>query len=401
MTTGSTVEVHHLLQGPEDAPVLMLSNSLGTTLRMWDKQAPKLLTRFRLLRYDHRGHGGSPVPPGPYKIEDLGRDVLVLLEQLGIERVSFCGLSLGGIVGMWLAGEAPERIDRLVLCCTSVRFAPDTFGSRARTVREHGVAEIADAVLERWFTPAFRASQRDVVEWAKHMLLDTPAEGYAGCCEAVRDAELSGRLGDIRAPTLVIAGADDPAAPPEQAELICESIPEARLVVLEQAAHLANVEQSKALTQALLDHLDPGGREAHRPVGDPVHDRGMRVRREVLGDEHVDAAIARTTEFTADFQDLITRYAWGEIWTRPGLDRRTRSCITLTALVALGKLEELEMHVRAALRVGLTVDEIKEVLLQSAIYCGVPAANSAFATAQRVLANLDAGTPGLQQGQQE
>ena len=401
MTTGSTVEVHHLLQGPEDAPVLMLSNSLGTTLRMWDEQAPKLLTRFRLLRYDHRGHGGSPIPPGPYKIEDLGRDVLVLLEQLGIERVSFCGLSLGGIVGMWLAGEAPERIDRLVLCCTSARFAPDTFDSRARTVREHGVAEIADAVLERWFTPAFRASQHDVVEWAKRMLLETPAEGYAGCCEAVRDAELSGRLGDIRAPTLVIAGADDPAAPPEQAELICDSIPEARLVVIEQAAHLANVEQPRALTQALLDHLDPGGQEAHRPVSDPVHDRGMRVRREVLGDEHVDAAIARTTEFTADFQDLITRYAWGEIWTRPGLDRRTRSCITLTALVALGKLEELEMHVRAALRVGLTVDEIKEVLLQSAIYCGVPAANSAFATAQRVLANLDAGTPGLQQGQQE
>ena len=136
-------------------------------------------------------------------------------------------------------------------------------------------------------------------------------------------------------------------------------------------------------------------------MNDPVHDLGMRVRREVLGDDHVDAAVERTTSFTADFQDLITRYAWGEIWTRPGLDRRTRSCITLTALVALGKLEELEMHVRAALRNGLMVDEIKEVLLQSAIYCGVPAANSAFAVAQRVLADLDAGTPGLQQGEQE
>jgi 4-carboxymuconolactone decarboxylase len=136
-------------------------------------------------------------------------------------------------------------------------------------------------------------------------------------------------------------------------------------------------------------------------VSDPVHDRGMRVRREVLGDDHVDAAIARTTEFTADFQALITRYAWGEIWTRPGLDRRTRSCITLTALVALGKLEELEMHVRAALRNGLTVDEIKEVLLQSAIYCGVPAANSAFAVAQSVLADLGHVIPGTQEGEQE
>jgi 3-oxoadipate enol-lactonase/4-carboxymuconolactone decarboxylase len=401
MTTGSAAELHYLLEGPEDAPVVVMANSLGATLRMWDEQASALNDRFRSLRYDHRGHGGSPIPPGPYTIEDLGRDVLALLEQLGIERVSFCGLSLGGMVGMWLASEAPGRIDRLVLCCTAARFAPDVYDSRAQTVREHGVAEIADDVLERWFTPAFRLSQHEVVEWARCMLLGTPAEGYAGCCEAVRDADLSGRLGDIRAPTLVIAGADDPAAPPEQAELICDSIPHARLVVIEQAAHLANVEQPKDLTQALLDHLDPGGRKAHRPVSNPVHDRGMRVRREVLGDKHVDAAIARTTEFTADFQDLITRYAWGEIWTRPGLDRKTRSCITLTALVALGHLEELKMHVRAALRNGLSAEEIKEVLLQSAIYCGVPAANSAFATAQSVLADLDAETPGLQQGQQE
>jgi 3-oxoadipate enol-lactonase/4-carboxymuconolactone decarboxylase len=401
MTTGSAAELHYLLEGPEDAPVVVMANSLGATLRMWDEQASALNDRFRSLRYDHRGHGGSPIPPGPYTIEDLGRDVLALLEQLGIERVSFCGLSLGGMVGMWLASEAPGRIDRLVLCCTAARFAPDVYDSRARTVREHGVAEIADDVLERWFTPAFRASQHDVVEWARRMLLDTPAEGYAGCCEAVRDADLRSRLGAISAPTIVVAGADDPASPPEQAELICDSIPHARLVVIEQAAHLANVEQPKAVTSALLDHLAPGGRKAHGPVGDQVHDRGMRVRREVLGDEHVDAAIARTTGFTADFQDFITRYAWGEIWTRPSLDRKTRSCITLTALVALGHLEELKMHVRAALRNGLTVDEIKEVLLQSAIYCGVPAANSAFAIAQRVLADLDAGTPGFQQGQQE
>jgi 3-oxoadipate enol-lactonase / 4-carboxymuconolactone decarboxylase len=401
MTTDSTVPLHHILDGPEGAPVIILANSLGTTLRMWDGQAPKLSSRFRLLRYDHRGHGGSPVSPGPYTIEDLGRDVLALLDRLGIERASFCGLSLGGMVGMWLASEAPERIERLVLCCTLARFAPEVFDARARMVRAAGVAEIADDVLERWFTPAFRASQGGVVEWARRMLLETPAEGYAGCCEAVRDTDLRRRLGAISAPTLVIAGADDPAAPPEQAKLICDSIPHARLVVIEQAAHLANVEQPKALTSALLDHLDPDGRKAHRAVSDPVHDRGMRIRREVLGDDHVDAAIARTTEFTADFQDLITRYAWGEIWTRPGLDRKTRSCITLTALVALGKLEELEMHVRAALRVGLTVEEIKEVLLQSAIYCGVPAANSAFAVAQSVLADLGHVTPGTQEGEQE
>src|SRR3712207_1182180 len=208
MTTGSAAELHYLLEGPEDAPVVVLANSLGTTLRMWDEQASALNYSLRSLRYDHRGHGGSPTPPGPYTIEDLGRDVLALLERLGIERVSFCGLSLGGLVGMWLASEAPWRIDRLVLCCTAARFAPGGYDSRARTVREHGVAEIADDVLERGFTPASRAGQPGAVEWAGGMLLDTPAEGYASCCEVVRDADLSGRLGDIRAPTLVIAGAD-------------------------------------------------------------------------------------------------------------------------------------------------------------------------------------------------
>jgi 3-oxoadipate enol-lactonase len=261
MKTGSTVEVHHLLEGPEDAPVLVLSNSLGTTLAMWDEQAPALSERFRLLRYDHRGHGGSPVPPGPYRIEDLGRDVLVLLDRLEVERFSFCGLSLGGMVGMWLAGEAPEHVERLVLCCTSARFAREVYDARARTVREHGVGVVADAVLERWFTPALRASRPDVVEWAGRMLLGTPAEGYAGCCEAVRDADLGGRLGTISAPTLVIAGADDPAAPPEGAELIRDSIPEASLAVIPDAAHLANIEQPEAVTQAILDHLSSIVRE--------------------------------------------------------------------------------------------------------------------------------------------
>jgi 3-oxoadipate enol-lactonase len=261
MTTGSTVEVHQLLEGPEDAPVLVLSNSLGTTLAMWDEQAPALSERFRLLRYDHRGHGGSPVPPGPYKIEDLGRDVLVLLDRLEVGRFSFCGLSIGGMVGMWLAGEAPERVERLVVCCTSARFAPDAYDTRARTVRAEGLDAVADAVLERWFTPAFRTSRPDVVERARRMLLDTSAEGYAGCCEAVRDADLGGRLGTISVPTLVIAGADDPAAPPDQAELIRDSIPNASLEVIPDAAHLANIEQPEAITQAILDHLSPAVRE--------------------------------------------------------------------------------------------------------------------------------------------
>ena len=258
MKTGDTVALYHVLKGPEEAPVLVASNSLGTTLRMWDDQAPALLERFHLLRYDHRGHGDSPVPPGPYAIDDLGRDVLALMNRLDVERFSFCGLSIGGMVGMWLASEAPERVERLVLCCTSARFEPsEDWNSRAETVRADGVDAIADTVLERWFTPAFREGWPEVVEWSGSMLRGTPAEGYAGCCEAIRDADLRSRLEAVRAPTLVIAGADDPAAPPDAAELIRDSIPDARLVVVEQAAHLSNVEQPEAVTRAVLEHLEP------------------------------------------------------------------------------------------------------------------------------------------------
>ncbi|MCA1717162.1 MAG: 3-oxoadipate enol-lactonase [Actinobacteria bacterium] len=258
MKTSDTVALHHVLEGPEEAPMLVASNSLGTTLRVWDDQAPALRERFRLLRYDHRGHGESPVPPGPYAIDDLGRDVLALLDRLEVERFSFCGLFIGGMVGMWVASEAPERVERLVLCCTLARFEPpDDWDSRADTVRADGVDAIADAVLERWFTPAFRESHPEVVEWSGSMLRGTPAEGYAGCCEAIRDADLRSRLGAIRAPTLVVAGAGDPAAPPEGAELIRDSIPDACLVVVEQAAHLANVEQPEAVTRAVLEHLEP------------------------------------------------------------------------------------------------------------------------------------------------
>jgi 3-oxoadipate enol-lactonase len=261
MTADTTAELHHLLEGSKDAPMLVLANSLGTSLDMWNYQAPALRERFRLLRYDHRGHGGSPVPPGPYGIEDLGRDVLALLNRLEIERVSFCGLSVGGMVGMWLASEVPERVERLVLCCTSAQFTPsEAWEERAQTVRANGVGAIADAVLERWFTPTFGVDHPDTFEWAGRMLRETPPEGYAGCCEAIRDADLRDRLDAVGATTLVIAGADDPAAPPEHGKLIRDSIPDAQLVIVSQARHLANVEQPEEVTRAVMAHLEPVSR---------------------------------------------------------------------------------------------------------------------------------------------
>jgi 3-oxoadipate enol-lactonase len=244
---------HHRLDGHESAPPLLLSNSLGTTLEMWEPQVAALATRFRLVRYDRRGHGRSPVPPGPYSIEDLGRDVLDLLDDLGLARVSFCGLSIGGMVGMWLASEEPERVERLVLCSTAPTLPPrEQWLERAAMVRAQGVAAIADAALERWFTPL---APDLLVDTFRTMLVETPAEGYAGCCEALADLDLRDRLAAIEAPTLVVTGAEDPVAPPEAGERLAASISGARHVTIDGARHIANAEQPATFTEHVLAHL--------------------------------------------------------------------------------------------------------------------------------------------------
>ncbi len=371
--------MHHVLDGPADAPVVILAHSLGTDHRLWDAQAAALRSRFRVLRYDVRGHGATPPPPGPWTIADLGRDVLALADRLGIERFHFCGLSIGGLVGLWLALHAGARLGKLVLCNTAARIGTvESWNARIAAVEAGGTAAIADGALERWLTAPFIARAPEVAARARAWLLATPPEGYAGCCAAIRDFDVRGEVGRIGAPTLVIAGAADVATTPGEARFLAERIPGAHLVVL-PAAHLSNLEAEPDFTAALLDFL----------ADDDRYKKGLATRRAVLGDAHVDRALASRTPFTAEFQELITRYAWGEIWTRPGLPKATRSLLTVGMLVALHREEELRLHVRGALRNGATVDEIKEVLLQAAIYCGVPAANSAFRVVADVLASVE------------
>jgi 3-oxoadipate enol-lactonase len=252
----TAIDVHYDLTGPEDAPLLVLSNSLGSTPVMWDAQLPTLAERLRVVRYDHRGHGRSPVPPGPYSLADLGADALALLDRIGTERVHWCGLSLGGMVGMWLAINAPERIDRLVLCCTSAKLGPPSMWiERAAVVRAEGVDAIADAGIGRWLTPAFIAREPEAAAAVRAMLAATPAEGYAGCCAAIEHMDLLDELGAVRAPTLVIAAAEDPATPPEHGERIAARVPGARFALVDDAAHLATVEQPAAMTELIAGHL--------------------------------------------------------------------------------------------------------------------------------------------------
>jgi 3-oxoadipate enol-lactonase len=250
------VDVAYTIDGPEDAPTVVLSNSLGSTPAMWDPQFPALAERFRVVRYDHRGHGRSPVPPAPYELADLGADVIALLNRLGLEQVRWCGLSLGGMVGMWMAINAPERIDRLVLCCTSARLGPpEMWADRAATVRAQGVDAIADAGIERWLSPGFIEREPEMAAEIRAMLVATPAEGYAACCGVIERMDQVPELGEIRAATLVIAAEDDPATPPEHGALIASTVPGAQLAVVKDARHLATIEQPAAMTELILGHL--------------------------------------------------------------------------------------------------------------------------------------------------
>ncbi|WP_343448460.1 3-oxoadipate enol-lactonase [Micromonospora oryzae] len=257
-----TSRLHATVDGPPDAPVLLLGSSLGTTAAMWEPQLAALTAHFRVVRYDHLGHGRSAVPPGPYTIELLGREVLRLLDDLDARRVHYAGLSLGGMVGMWLAAHAPERVGRLALLCTSAALGPARmWHDRAAAVRAGGLPAVADAVVARWFTPGFAAARPEAVAAWRAMLTSTPADGYAACCAAISTMDLRDDLTGIRAPTLVVAGTDDQATPVPHARLIAERIPGARLAVVADAAHLANVQQPERIGRLLRDHL---AEETHR-----------------------------------------------------------------------------------------------------------------------------------------
>jgi 3-oxoadipate enol-lactonase/4-carboxymuconolactone decarboxylase len=369
---------HTQIDGPLGAPPLVLLNSMGTGTAMWDPQIAALAEQFRVIRIDARGHGKSaPSAPGTQlTLADLGADVLAVLDELGLQRVHLAGLSLGGMTAMWLAARHPERVDRLALLCTSAYLPPaSNWLERAAVVRATGMTAIHDAVITRWITPGLAARDDNLVTRLSDMLAATDAESYAQCCEAVAQLDLRPDLGRIASPTLVIAGDEDPATPPPHAEEIVAGIAGSRVEVLSPAAHLATVEASGRIASLLLDHFGGGATTA----------RGFATRRAVLGDGHVDRAIAGTTAFTRPFQDFITRYAWGDVWSRAELPRRERSMVTLAALITLGADHEIGLHVRAALRNGLTPDEISEVILHTALYAGLPRANRAYAIAQEVL----------------
>ncbi|PPS88856.1 3-oxoadipate enol-lactonase 2 [Streptomyces sp. MH60] len=430
--------MQYRFDGPEQAPVLVMGPSLGATWHMWDRQVPELAQQWRVFRFDLPGHGGAPAHPAG-SVAELTTRLLATLDGLGVHRFGYAGCAFGGAVGIELALRHPERLASLALIAASPRFGTaDEFRQRGVIVRTNGLDPIARSSPERWFTGGYAAAQPAITEWAVQMVRTTDPGCYISACEALAAFDVRGELGRVGVPTLVLVGSDDQVTGPAEARTLVAGIPDARLAVVPGASHLVPVEQPAAVTDLLVRHFTTAWQAAHDATSTgqipvPVHpahpvpvagtgagpvqpvpvqppqtvpiaeiapapavppqaqgrpdpyDAGLKVRREVLGDGHVDQALAQADEFSGDFQEFLTRYAWGEIWDRPGLDRRSRSCVTLTALVAGGHLDELAPHLRAALRNGLTPGEIKEVLLQAAVYCGVPAASGAFRVAQQVI----------------
>ncbi len=255
-----TLPLHHVDEGPADAPAVLLGSSLGSTHRLFDDLAADLARDFRVVRFDTRGHGASPAPPPPYTMAELAGDVLALAEALRIETFGYVGLSLGGALGQRIAIDHPERLTSLSLCCTAPVFgSAQTWAERAETVLASGMEPLVEATTERWFTPAFRAAHPDRVERVMDLFRATPAPGYAGCCAALADFDATAELAAIRTPTLVVAGADDPTCPPSVGHAMVESIPGARLEVVADAAHLANLAHPDVFNAAVRAHLESTG----------------------------------------------------------------------------------------------------------------------------------------------
>ncbi|ORB30530.1 bifunctional 3-oxoadipate enol-lactonase/4-carboxymuconolactone decarboxylase PcaDC [Mycolicibacterium parafortuitum] len=376
--------------GPVDGPLILLGPSLGTSAAtLWGGVADGLVTRARLVGWDLPGHGRS-APAAAFTIADLAAAVLALADQLGAQTFHYAGDSVGGAVGLQVALDAPHRMSTATLMCTgAVIGTPDGWHERAATVRADGIAPIVAAAPQRWFAPGFVERHPGVAAALLDSLSRTDPQSYAWTCEALAGFDVARRLTEIAIPVLAVAGRDDVPTPPESLQRIATGVSNGELVVLDGVAHLAPAEAPDRVAALIAQNVGLSPAPAAGTVDD-VYRAGMAVRREVLGDAHVDRATAATTDLTADFQRMITEYAWGGIWTRPGLDRRSRSMITLTALIARGHHEEFAMHLRAARRNGLTDDEIKELIMQTAIYCGVPDANSAFRIAADVLSDDDA-----------
>ncbi|WP_394553807.1 alpha/beta fold hydrolase [Agromyces sp. MMS24-JH15] len=400
---------------PADRPLLVLLPSLGTTTELWDGVVARLAGRGdapRILLVDLPGHGVSPATDEPFTVDDLAAGVLDVVDEAGGGPFHVAGDSLGGGVALELAATVPERVLSLAMFCSAAKFGTsEAWEERAAQVRASGTASLVAGSAQRWFAPGYLAANPDGPGGrALKLLIDVDDASYIGCCGALAAFDRRPTLGSVRVPALVASGEHDPVTTSSAMRELAEALPDARFIEVPGAGHLVPLEDPDTAAALLAEFIaEVGDASAGATTGEAERDdaagtpaatargaaeRGMRVRRAVLGDAHVDRANAAITPETADFQDFITRYAWGEIWARPQLTRAERSIATLASLVTGCHEGEIRMHVRAALRNGLSRERIAEVILHTALYAGLPAANRGLAIMRDVFAELDLDGPG-------
>ncbi|MFM1912622.1 MAG: hypothetical protein RIR51_460 [Bacteroidota bacterium] len=373
------MQISYQIEGTPNSPVLIFSNSLGADLSMWNDLVPLLLPYFRVLRYDTRGLGNSEVTEGEYSVEQLAKDVIDLADELKIDQFSFCGLSMGGLIAQELAISYPNRVKHIIIANSALKIgSEESWAERRKIVGEIGTEGLAAATMVRWFSADFIKNHPSKIDELTQMFSNSSNYGYNMNTYAIARADFREKSKVIKAPTLIITGSNDEVTNPDQAKALNQAITGSELRIMEGAKHLSATENPTLFVEWLLDFL----------VGKTTKERGLHVRRTVLGDEHVDRAEKNKNEFNQDFQEFISNYAWGEIWTRPGMNKADRSKITLALMIALNRKAEFQMHVKAAIHNGLKKDDIKEIIQHSAIYCGLPAANDAIHSAEEVFKNL-------------
>lgn len=387
---GHTIHYQYLQTSTERTFVFV--NSLGTDFRIWDEVVEILKPHGSILRFDKPGHGLSEIIDTPLTISDYVADVVGLLDALTIQKCVFVGLSIGGIIGQRFALMHPDRLEKLVLSNTAPQIGQaDGWNDRIATVQQQGMAAITEGVLERWFPAPFQRAYPTQLAGYRRMIEQASPVGYTRACAAIRDEDLTDQITSIQAPTLCIGGTDDLATPPDIVQAMANAIPNARYELIDGAGHIPCAQMPESVAGLILDFVTGAG-DATPVVGVPtdhsresnLYEQGMKTRRAVLGDAHVDRAEANKTDFDADFQRYITENAWGSIWSRPGLTKRERSLITIALLATLGHEEELKMHIRATQNTGASPDDVKETLLHTAIYAGVPVTNGALKLAKEI-----------------
>ena len=382
---GNGLNIHYKYSKGSAEHTFVFINSLGTDFRIWDGVVDELKAHSSVLCFDKMGHGLSQVSEKPYKIADYASDVISLMDSLHIGKAILVGLSIGGVIAQYMAIHHPERIEKLVVSNSAPKVGTfESWATRIDKVKNEGIAAIADGILKVWFSEHFRAGRTAELAGYKQMLCNSNIAGYLKACEALQVNDLTGNIKNIKLPALFIAGSEDGSVNPVMVKQAAEQLPGAAYTEIPGVGHIPCAEQPELYADILLKF-------AKNTPALSLYDMGMKTRRSVLGDAHVNLAEANKTDFDSDFQEYITNNAWGAIWSRPGLTKRERSLITIAILTALKLDHELAMHIRATHNTGATPDDVKEVLMHTGVYAGVPVTNNALKIAKEIFSKKEDG----------